>query len=37
MKIEIVGILDQAEAEFQDEVRQVKARVAALELMGEER
>jgi len=36
MKIELVGILDQAEAEFRDEVRQVKARVAALELTGEE-
>jgi hypothetical protein len=36
MKIELVGILDQAEAEFQDEVRQVKARVAALENTGEE-
>ena len=35
MKIELVGILDQAEAEFRDEVRQVKERVAALEDMGE--
>jgi len=31
MEIELVAILDQAEAEFRDEVRQVKARVAALE------
>ena len=35
MKIELVAILDQAEAEFRDEVRQVKARVAALEDTGE--
>jgi len=35
MKIEIIGILDQAEAEFRDEVRWVKARVAALEDTGE--
>jgi len=35
MEIELVGILDQAEAEFRDEVRQVKARVAALEDTGE--
>jgi len=38
MKIELVGILDQAEAEaeFRDEVRQVKACLAALEDTGEE-
>ncbi len=35
MKIDLVGILDQAEAEFRDEVRWVKARVAALEDTGE--
>jgi len=35
MEIDLVGILDQAEAEFRDEVHWIKARVAALEDTGE--